>query len=90
MTELPTIEIDPEEMARIADEMYHNLGPPGPSDPGFTAKEYAEETGKSLSTAKHRLQRLVAEGLVIRGIRWGRRSDGRWNAYPAYRPKEEE
>ena len=89
MPELPTIEIDPEEMARIVGEMYDDLGPPGPSDPGLTTKEYATEWGLSPRRARKRIRALCEEGLLIKGQRWGRRSDNRWCPYPVYRPSSQ-
>lgn len=78
------------EMARVVGEMYDNLGPPGPSDPGLTSKEYAELWGDGWATAKEKIRKLFDKGLLIKGTKWARRSDGRWAKYPVYRPKEED
>jgi len=76
MSNLPTIEIDPEEMARVVAEMYDGLGPPSPSDPGLTSREYAEQWGLSPCRARARIHTLYEKGLIIKG------------QYPVYRPSQ--
>lgn len=89
MSNLPTIEIDPGEMARVVGEMYDNLGPPKPPDPGLTTKEYAEQWGISPRRARVRIAALCEQGLLIKGERYARRpSDGHWCPYLVYRPSQ--
>jgi len=76
MAKLPTITIDPEEMAQ---EMLLELGL-GPDDPGLTTSELAQLWGVSDVTARRRVARLKAEGKIVEGSRTMRSIEG--NPYP--------
>jgi len=89
MAKLPTIEIDPGEMARIMGEMYEQIEPTRISDPGLTTLECAAEWGVSRPTARRRMVIMLEEGLLVRGERWMQKKNGHWYKVPVYRPKDE-
>lgn len=93
MGKLPTITIDPEEMARLGLELWEsikNQEPTDKGDKGLTTKEYAELWGVPPSTTKKRLKKMVDCGLMIMGKAYRKARAGHWQRQWVYRPRDKE
>lgn len=91
MSKLPTIEIDPEEMARLGLELWKNFknqGPADKGDEGLTTPEYAKLWGIPKSTAGKRIRKMVEQGLMIKGRAYRKWKGGYWQRKDVYRPSQ--